>query len=82
MSFPEQNELHVQECNDTVYICFVLQIHYSNLFYFKCSITNIMLLSHPENIYRLFVSCGIAYIRLMLLLLGFSHLWTTFVLPM
>ena len=24
-------------------------------------------LSHPENIYRLFVSCGIAYIRLMLL---------------
>ena len=27
----------------------------------------IMLLSHPENIYRLFVRCGIAYIRLMLL---------------
>ena len=26
MSFPEQNDLHVQEYNDTVYICSVLQI--------------------------------------------------------
>ena len=26
MSFPEQNDLHVQEYNDTVYIYFVLQI--------------------------------------------------------
>ena len=26
MSFPEQNDLNVQEYNDTVYICFVLQI--------------------------------------------------------
>ena len=26
MSFPEQNDLYVQECNDTVYICFALQI--------------------------------------------------------
>ena len=32
-----------------------------------CSITNIMLLSHSENIYRLFVRCGIAFIMLMLL---------------
>ena len=26
MSFPEQNYLHILEYNDTVYICFVLQI--------------------------------------------------------
>ena len=26
MSFREQNDLHVQEYNDTLYVCFVLQI--------------------------------------------------------
>ena len=71
MSFPEQNDLYIQEYNDTVFICFVFQIqsyiitHISSTL--SCSITNIMLLSHPENIYRFFVRCGLAYIRLMLL---------------
>ena len=70
MSFHEQNDLHVQEYSVTVlifkYICFVLQIqsyifiiiHISSTL--NVAITNIMLLSHPENIYRFFVRCGIA----------------------
>ena len=70
MSFPEQNDLHVQEYDDTVYIYFVLQIQSYIIIHISYTLNVvllIMLLSHPDNIYRLFVRCGIAYIRLMLL---------------
>ena len=72
MSFPEQNNLHVQEYNDTVYIYFVLQIQSYIIIHVSYTLNVallifIMLLSHPENIYRLFVRCGIAYTRLMVL---------------
>ena len=69
--FPEQNYLHFQEYNDTVYIYFVLQIQSYIIIHISYTLNvallNIMLLSHPENSYCLFVICGIAYIRLMLL---------------
>ena len=61
MSIPEQNDLCVQEYNNTVGPIYLLRI---------ADTVFTLVLSHSENMYRLFTRCQIAFIRLVLLFAG------------